>query len=220
VITTDYLPKSGTIGGLSDSAALMAQAFATDKGSAPGTVSTGDGYAIFQVTDVKAAHAPDFAEFKSHILDDYREQKTPELLAAQTKKLDDRAKALNDLKKAAAEMNVPLKSSDLVGQDGQVPSLGSMSGAGAVAFSLAQGAISGPIEAGQNGVVLQVTDKQQPSADDIAKNLDQTREELLNTKREEVFRVFLGTLTDKYQNGGGIKQTKQAAGPGGVPAGS
>ena len=61
------------------------------------------------------------------------------MLAGETEKLDDRAKVLNDLKKAAAEMKVPFKSSDLVGQDGQVTDLGAMSGPGAVAFTLAKG---------------------------------------------------------------------------------
>src|ERR1035441_3412911 len=61
-VTTDYLAKDGVVGGLSDAKDLLGQAFATDKGAAPGTVSTGDGYAVFQVVDVKAAHAPDFVE--------------------------------------------------------------------------------------------------------------------------------------------------------------
>jgi len=222
-VTTDYLAKTGTIGGLSDAAPLLAQAFTTDKGSAPATASTGDGYAVFEVLDTKAAHAPSFAEYKTHILDDFREQKAPGILADQTKKLDDRAKVLNDLKKAAAEMKFPVKSSDLVGQDGQVTDLGAMNGPGAVAFSLAKGQISGAINAGQTGVVLVVTDKQEPTPDEIAKNFDQTREGLLNTQRDEVFRVFLGTISQKYQDGGGIRLTKQAAAPGapgGTPAGS
>jgi peptidyl-prolyl cis-trans isomerase D len=220
VVTTDYIAKDGVIGGLSDASALLAQAFTADKGAAPGTASTGDGYAVFQVVDVKPAHAPDFATYKSHILDDYREQKLPELLQQETNKLADRAKVLNDLKKAAAELKVPYKSSDFVGQDGQVTDLGAMSGPGKVAFDLPKGGISGPINAGQSGVVLTVIDKQQPSADDMAKNFDQTREQLLNTQREEIFRVFLGTLSQRYQDGGGIKLAKQAAAAPGVPAGS
>ena len=68
--------------------------------------------------------------------------------------------------------------------------------------------------------MLVVTDKEQPSADEIAKNFDQTREGLLNNQREEVFRVFLGDLTQKYQNGGGIRLAKQAAAAPGVPAGN
>jgi peptidyl-prolyl cis-trans isomerase D len=219
-VTTDYVAKDGVVGGLSDATGLLAQAFSTNKGAAPGTVATGDGYAVFQVLDVKAAHAPDFAEYKAHILDDYRAQKLPQMVAETTAKLDDRAKVLNDLKKAAVEMNIPVKSSELVGQEAQVPDLGSMSGPGKVAFDLAKGAISGPINAGQTGVVLTVTDKQEPSADDMAKNLDQTREQLLNTQRDEIFRVFLGTLSQKYQNGGGVRLSKQAAAPAGIPAGS
>jgi peptidyl-prolyl cis-trans isomerase D len=220
-VTTDFVAHDGTIGGLSDSTALLAQAFATAKGAAPATASTGDGYAVFQVVDVQPAHAPDFASYKPHILDDYRQQKLPQLLGQTTEKLAARAKVLNDLKKAAAEMNIPVKSSDFVGQDAQVTDIGAMSGPGKVAFSLAKGAISGPIDAGQNGVVLAVTDKQEPSADDMAKNFDATREQLLNTQRQQIFQVFAGTLTEKYENGGGVRLTQQAAAPPtGLPAGS
>jgi peptidyl-prolyl cis-trans isomerase D len=205
------------IGGLSDASGLLAQAFATDKGAAPGTVSTGDGYAVFQVVDVKPAHAPDFATYKAHVLDDYREQKIPELMEQTTNKLADRAKVLNDLKKAAAEMKLPYKSSDLVGQDGQVTDVGAMNGPAKVAFDLPKGGISGPINTGQSGLVLTVVDKQEPSADDMAKNFEQTREQLLNAQREQIFRVFLGTLSQRYQDGGGVKLAKSAAATPAVP---
>ncbi len=81
-VTTDYLAKDGVIGGLSDGAPMLTQAFTTTKGAPPATVSTGDGYAVFQVTDIKPAHAPEFASYKSHVLDDYREQRAPELMEA------------------------------------------------------------------------------------------------------------------------------------------
>src|SRR5271163_670266 len=118
VVTTDYVAKDGVIAGLPDGAAMLTQAFAVVKSADPAAVATGDGFAVFQVTDVKPAHAPEFADYKSHILEDYREQQVPQLLSAQLNKLDERAKVLNDLKKAAAEMNVTLKTSDLVGKDG------------------------------------------------------------------------------------------------------
>jgi peptidyl-prolyl cis-trans isomerase D len=214
-MTTDYVEKNAAIGGVSDSAAMLAQAFAAEKGAAPAAVSTGDGYAVFAVLDVKTAHAPEFAAYKAHVLDDYRDQKAPELLQTETTKLDARAKELNDLKKAAAELKIPVKTSDLVGEDGQVADLGAMNGPGAAAFKLAKGAISDAINAGQTGVVLTVTDKQEPTADDIAKNFDTTREQLLSQQREEIFSVFMGTLTEKYEKGGGVRLTKQAAAPAG-----
>jgi peptidyl-prolyl cis-trans isomerase D len=213
VTTTDYLPKDGTVAGVSDGAALLTGAFAAHKGSAPETASTGDGFAVYQVADIKPAHAPSFDEYKTHILADYQEQKIPELLQQKLSKLDDRAKVLNDLHKAAAEMNIPVKTSDLVGRDGQVPDLGAMSGPGAPAFSLPKGGISGPINAGRTGVVLSVIDKQEPSTADIAKNFEQTKEAMLADQQKEIFEVFVGNLVDKYDKAHAVKYLKKPASP-------
>jgi peptidyl-prolyl cis-trans isomerase D len=212
-VTTDYIAKDGVIAGLADGTPLLTQAFSVVKGADPAPVSTGDGFAVFQVTDIKASHAPTFAEYKTHIIDDYREQQVPLLLSTQINKLDDRAKVLNDLKKAAAEMNIPVKTSETVGRDAQVPEIGAMSGPGSVAFSLNKGAISSPINLGRAGVVLSVIDKQEPTAEDIAKNFDQTREQLLNDQREEIFRVYVGNVTKKYEESGAVRYSKKQATP-------
>jgi peptidyl-prolyl cis-trans isomerase D len=211
VTTSDYQPKTGIIPSLADSTALLSAAFDAAKGADPQAVSTGDSYAIYQVLDVKPAHAPDFATWKSHVLDDYRAEKTPELLNAQLIKLSDRAKALNDLHNAAAEMKLTVKSSDLVGREGQVTDIGALTGAASVVFTLPKGGISGPINEGVNGAVLQLTDKQEPTADEIAKNFDATKETLLNAKRQEAFSVFLGSLMDRYEKAGAIVYSKKQA---------
>ena len=220
MITTDYVARDGVISGLADGSALLAKAFAAAKGAVPESVAAGDSYAIFQVADVRAAHAPDFTSYKPHILEDYREQQVPQLLNAQLIKLDDRAKALNDLRKAAAEMNVPVKTSDLVGKDGQVPDLGAMNGAASVAFTLVKGAVSGPINLGRVGAVLTVLDKQEPAPQDIAKNFAQTREQLLSAQHEELFRIYLGTVTDQYTKARAIRYSKRQPAPGASPFGT
>ena len=209
--TTDYLSKDGTVAGVSDGTAMLNQAFTTNKGAAPAIASTGDGFAVFQVVDVKAPHAPTFDEWRTHLLTDYRDQKTPELLNQQLTRLADLAKSTGDLHKAAAQLNIPIKSSDLVGKDGQVPDLGSMTGPANVAFNLPKGGISGGINNGRNGAVLQVDDKQEPTADEIAKNFSDTREKMLNTKKSEVFNIYLGTLADKYKKAGLIHEKAPAA---------
>ncbi len=208
-VTTDYVAKDGVVPGLAEASGLLGQAFTAPKGAAPAAAATQDGFAVFQVLDVKAPHAPTFEEYKSHIADDYRAEKLPELLNTQLKKLADRAKVLNDLKKAAAEMNIPVKTSDLVGKDGQVPDLGQMSGAASVAFNLAKGAISGPINTGTTGAVLSVLDKQEPTADEVAKNFDQTRAQLLSQRQQEAFQIYVSTLTDQYEKAGAIRYSKK-----------
>jgi len=215
VVTTDFIGRDGVIPSLPDSTALLTAAFGAAKGAAPQSATTGEGYAIYQVLDVKAAHAPDFASWKSHVIDDYRDQKAPELLNAQLIKLADRAKALNDLPKAAAEMKLTVKTSDLVGRDAQLPDLGSMSGAASVLFSLPKGGISGPINEGPNGTVAQVVDKQEPTPEELAKNLPLTREKLLDQQRQEAFGLFAASLMQRYQQNGAIVYSHKQ--PGGLP---
>ena len=78
------------------------QGFHHAAGRAAGSLRrTGEGYAIFQVTGITPAHAPTFAEWKSHVLDDYRQEQLPALLNQKTQELADKAKAMNDLAKAA-----------------------------------------------------------------------------------------------------------------------
>ncbi len=217
VTTTDYVSRTGTVASLPDSASLLSAAFGAAKGAAPQTAATGEGNAVFQVVDVRAAHAPAFADWKSHVLDDYRDAKAPELLSEQLGKLSARAKQLGDLHKAAAEMNVQVKTSDLVGQDGQVQDVGSLSGPAAVIFTLPKGGISPPINEGPNGVVAQLLDLQQPPAAEIAQNLGVTRDKMLDSQRAEAFNVFAGTLLERYQNAGAVIYTKKQTG---LPLGS
>jgi peptidyl-prolyl cis-trans isomerase D len=216
VVTTDYLAHDGVISTLPDSTSVLAAAFSTAKGAAPQSVSTGEGYAVFQVLDVKPSHAPDFATWKPHVLDDFRTQKAPELLNDQLIRLADRAKVLNDLSKAAAEMKLPVKTSDLVGHDAQVQDLGAMSGAASVLFSLPKGGISGPINEGPNGSVAQIVDKQEPTPADLAKNLPAAREKLLNQQRDEVFSTFAGSLMQRFEQAGAIVYSHKQQ-PAGLP---
>jgi peptidyl-prolyl cis-trans isomerase D len=211
VTTTDYLGKTGVIASLPDSTGLLNAAFDAKKGDAPQSASTGEGYAIFQVVDIRPAHAPAFADYKDHILDDYRAQKTPELLNQQLGKLSDRAKALGDLHKAAAEFKLDVKSSDLVGQDAQVPDVGALSGPASVVFTMQKGAVSGPITESTNGVVLQLVDKQEPTAAEVAQNFQATKDKLLESKRQEAFSVFVSSLLDRYEKAGAIVYSKKQA---------
>jgi peptidyl-prolyl cis-trans isomerase D len=77
-------------------------------------------------------------------------------------------------------------------------------------MDLPVGAISGPISAERNGVVAKILDKQEPSADDIAKNFDQTRDQLLEQKRSDAFNVFLSGVMADYKKNNRIRLNAKA----------
>jgi peptidyl-prolyl cis-trans isomerase D len=75
------------------------------------------------------------------------------------------------------------------------------------------GNISGPISAGRTGVVAKLLDKQEPTADEIAKNFDQTRDQILYQRRGEAFNIFLSTIMDDYKKHNRIRMPKGKGAP-------
>jgi len=211
VTTTPLVGARSVISAFADSSQVLGKAFQSKQGDPPQSAPTGEGAAIFQVTAIAPAHAPDFAEYKSKIADDYRDEQLPRLLGQKTQALADKARILNDLGNAAKEVGATLKSSDLVGISGQVPDLGQLGQVAPQLFDLTVGNFSGPINAGRTGVVAKLVDKQEPSADEIAKNLDQTRDAMLGQRRSEAFSLFMSSLMDDYKKHNRIQQPKAKA---------
>jgi peptidyl-prolyl cis-trans isomerase D len=210
VVTTPLVGRQGVISALPDGAQMLAKAFEAKQTDPPQSASTGEGYAIFQVSGIQPAHAPAFADWKTHVLDDYRNEQVQQLLAAKTKELDDKAKASGDLAKAAKEMGATVKTSDLVGPDGQVPDLGQVAQVAPQLMELSVGATSGPISTERNGIVAKILDKQEPSAEEIAKNFDQTRDQLLEQRRSDAFNVFMGGIMADYKKNNRIRLNAKA----------
>lgn len=199
VETTPDLGRQGTIPALADSSQLLSKAFTAKQGDPPQAAATGEGYAIFQVTGITPAHAPTFAEWKSNVLSDYRDQQLPALVDQKTKELADKAQSMNDLAKAAKAMGAKVETSDLVTEAGQVPDVGQLGQVAPQLFNLNVGNISGPITTQSGGVVAKLVDKQQPTQAEIAKNFDDTRDGLLQQQRADAFNVFVSGVMNDYR---------------------
>jgi len=213
LVNTPPVNASGVIPALPDGSQLISHAFSSKAGDPPQSAPTGEGYAIFQVKNVIPAHAPTFADWKSHVADDYRNDQVPALMAQKTAELAAKAKAENDLAKAAKEMGASFKTSDLVDQTGQVPELGAVGQVAPQLFQMTPGTLTGPINAGRTGVVAKLVDKQQPSDADIAKNLDQTRDQLLEQKRQEAFEIFANNIITDYKKNNRVRINAKSQSP-------
>jgi len=187
----------------------MQAAFSAKPKSPPQLARTPSGYAIFEVLDSQPAKTPTFEEAKQRVENEFRNEQAQSLLDRKTQELSERAKALHDLKKAASEQGAQVRTSDFVTQQSQVPDIGPLNGPAAVAFSLGKNQISGPIATGRNGVVLQVLDIQEPSAEEFAKNKDVARERTLEQKRGQSFGLYASNLIQTMEKDGRIKYNKQ-----------
>lgn len=200
---TDSLPGIGT------APEVLTGLFGAKEKAPPESVQTPQGAVIYQVTQVIPPATPIFEEARARVESDYKSQTASTLLAKKVQELADKAKSEHDLKKAAKEVGAILKTSELVGPDSQVPDIGPMSGPAAVAFDMQPGQISDALNTGRAGVVLQLAQKQEPPAAELAASRDRIRETLLQQRRNEFLEIFVANLRDRMEKEGKIRINKQ-----------
>jgi peptidyl-prolyl cis-trans isomerase D len=209
VVATDFISRTDSLPGLGSSPQFTDAVFATAEKSPPDQVQVPQGFAIFELVAIKPPATPAFEEIRSRVETEFKNERAGTLLTQKTQELADRAKASHDLKKVAKELGATMKTSDLVLPDGQVPDIGSMSGAASVAFSLKAGEISGPVDSGNTGAVLSILEKQAPTDQDFSAKKDQIRDTLVQSKQSELFGLFMANLREQMEKSGKIKINEQ-----------
>ena len=209
VITSDYFSRKDMLPGLGPATQFMDAVFTATEKSTPDVAPASQGLVVFQLLGVKPAATPTFEEIRSRVEEEFKNERSSALLSQKIQELSDRAKAEHGLQRAAKEMGATVKSSDFVLPDGQVPDVGSMSGQASVAFTMKPGEISGPINSGANAVVLQVLETQQPTEAEYAAKRDQIRDQLLLSKQQERFGLFVSSLVDEMTRSGKIKRNEE-----------
>jgi peptidyl-prolyl cis-trans isomerase D len=204
VVSTDFVTSKDALPGIGNDQQFTSAVFSQSANAPPDEVPLHQGYAIYQVTAVKPPATPTFEEIRGRVEQEFKNERAAQDLQQKTQELSDRAKSEHDLKKAAKELGASYKTSDFVLPDAQVPDIGSMSGA-AVAFTLKPGEISGPINNGNNGIVLSVVDRQAPTDQEFAAKKDQIRAGLIQQKQQEAFGLFMADLRTSMEKSGKIK---------------
>ncbi|HLW55336.1 MAG TPA: peptidylprolyl isomerase [Candidatus Angelobacter sp.] len=212
VITSNPISRGESLPGVGAAPEVMNAIFATPEKTPPQSGRYPQGYVLFQVTKIDPSKTPAFDEIKERVESDFKTQRGNEMLQKKVQELADRAHAEHDLAKAAKEAGATVKTSDLVSPSSQVADLGAMNSQLSAAFSLKPGEISGPLNMGQKGVVLQVTDKQEPSLTDpqFTKDRDALQEQLSSQKRQQALELFMANLSDRLKKEGKLKENKQA----------
>jgi peptidyl-prolyl cis-trans isomerase D len=209
VVDTGLFTRTDSLPGVGNAPELMSAIFGARDKSTPDSVHIPQGYVIYQVTKVEPARSPSFEEIRARVEQEFRGDKSAQMLQQKTAELSEKARSLHDLKKAAKEVGATVKTSDLVGPSGQVPDLGSLSGPARVVFEMKPGEISAPINTGRNGVVVALLERQEPPPAQFAASKERLRDQLLQKKRNEFLEVFATNLQKQMEKSGKIKINQQ-----------
>ncbi|HXA83936.1 MAG TPA: peptidyl-prolyl cis-trans isomerase [Candidatus Dormibacteraeota bacterium] len=210
VVNSNLITRNDALPGIGPLPQLMDAIFATAEKAGPQVTPTPQSTVVFEVTKVEPARTPSFEEIKDRVATEFKNQRATDVLRRKAQELADRAHAEHDLGKAAKEAGATIKTSELVSRTQQVPDIGSMSGPASAAFTMKQGEISGPLNMGASQAVLQIVERQEPSANDaeFAKQRDQLRERLASQKRQEVLSLFVTDLNTRLEKEGKVKINK------------
>jgi len=209
VTASGFLARTDAFPGVGNAPEFLNGVFSAKKNDPPALASIPQGYVIYQVTDIQAPQTPTYEQIKTQVVEQFKDQRAQQMLAQKTQELADRAHAEHDIAKAAREVGASVKTSDFVDQNGQVPEVGAMSGQAKVAFDMKPGEISAPIRGGSNGVVIQLLEIQQPSAEQAKQDWDKAKDALLDQKRQEMEGLYAENLRNRLEKEGKIKVNKK-----------
>jgi peptidyl-prolyl cis-trans isomerase D len=209
LLTTDFVERTASLPRLGQAPDLMEAAFLAREGAAPDAIRVRDGYAIFEVPEVRSARTPEFEEIRARLEQEFRSQRANELLAQRTEELSDRARAAADLRRPARDLGAEVKTSEWVTLEGSVPDLGPMAGAASVAFGMKPGEISPALPANRNGAVLQVLERRDADMEQFKARHDEIRNELLEQKRNQILEVYLSELRRRMEQDGTLRINQQ-----------
>jgi peptidyl-prolyl cis-trans isomerase D len=210
VVPSNPIASTDSLPGVGPAPEFMQAIFSTDPKSGPQEAKLGDGVAIFEVVRIDPPKTPDFDSIKDRVAKDFKSEQANRVLQTKIQEMADRAHAGHDLRKAAKEAGATIKTSNLVAGKDQVPDIGTMNGQAQVAFTLKPGEISGPINLGSKGVVIALTDRQEPTPEEAAKGSDQIREQIITQKQQRALGIFLSNLRNRLEKEGKEKINKGA----------
>jgi len=210
VIQSNPVGRADALPGIGATPSLMQAVFSTNEKAGPQSSTTAQSVVVFEITKIDPPRTPSYDEIKDKVETAFKAQRANDLLRRKVQEMADRAHAEHDLAKAAKEAGATLKTSDLVGRSQTVTDIGNMAGPANVAFTMKNGEISGPVNLGASQAVLQIVDRQEPSASDAdyPKARDQIRERLVGEKREQVIGLFMSNLSSRLEKEGKVKVYK------------
>jgi peptidyl-prolyl cis-trans isomerase D len=167
-------------------------------------IRTDRGYVVLVVKEIQPAHPGSLDEVRDKVIADLKRQKSIEQARTKAEDLIKRVKAGEKFDPAAKNLGLDPKTSDLFPRSGSIP--GGASGKQlAAAFNLKAGEVGAPLTLGQNWLVYQIAEKQEPNPADFEKQRKELTEEALQAKRSLAYEAFRTALDERLKQEGKLK---------------
>jgi peptidyl-prolyl cis-trans isomerase D len=192
-VTQPIIPELGNSNDVRD--AIFSQSI----GQVSLPIRTQQGYVIVSVNKIVPTHQGTFTEVQARVEADYVKAKSAELARNDADRLAASLKKGETLAQAAKALELDVISTDF-------SRTANVAGVSArqflAAFTAPVGQVEGPQQVGTKWIVYAVTDHEEPSEADFARQRDSIEQELLSDARDNAFDAFRKALEDQMKSQG------------------
>ena len=186
------------IAGIGMSPAVGQAAFELKEGEVSEPLRTPQGFAFITVTGKQAPYLPKLDEVKSKVRDEVLKQKAIEAARQKAAAINAEMKS-GDFEKAAKAAGLDVKTTDLIARGAPIGDIGVSPAIEAAAFGLPQGAVSDPIVTENGAAIVKVVERKDVAADEMAKQKDSLRTELINDRKQRFFAAYMAKARQKMK---------------------
>ena len=186
------------ISGIGMAPAVGQQAFQMKEGEVSEPIRTPQGYAFVTVTGRQDPYLPKLDEVKAKVRDDILKVKAVEAARQKAATLNAEMKS-GDFDKAAKAAGLEVKTTEMIARGAPIGDAGVSPALEAAAFSLAKGAVSDPIVTETGAAIVKVLDRQDVAPEQLAKDKETVRTELLNQRKQKFFAAYMTKARQKMK---------------------
>jgi peptidyl-prolyl cis-trans isomerase D len=178
------------IAGIGMAPAVSQQAFQLKEGEVSEPLRTPQGFAFITVTGKQDPYIPKLDEVKSKVRDDVLKQKAVDAARQKASSINAALKS-GDFEKAAKAAGVDVKTTELITRGAPMGDAGVSPTLEAAAFSLPAGGVSDPVVTENGAAIVKVVERKDVAPDELAKQKDSLRTELLNERKNKFFAAYM-----------------------------
>ncbi len=176
---------------------LMSIAFQLAEGDVEGPIPVPQGYAFITVTGIQEPHIPPLEDVRDEVQDDVIQRKAQEAAQARAAETAASLRDADDFAGAAEAAELVVETTELITRGSLVAGLGVSAEVDAVAFSLATGETSDPVQVGSTMAIVHVMERQEVTDAELAAARETFRDELLSQRRSRFFSAYMSRAMEQ-----------------------
>jgi peptidyl-prolyl cis-trans isomerase D len=188
---TGLFLRDEPIDGLGPAPEVSAQAFQLADGAVSPALRVSRGWVFVTVTQKQDPYVAQLAEVRERVRDDLIRDRAAEIAKSKAAEIAAMLKSASDFTAAAKKAGLEVKPTELIARGSPLPDIGVSPEIDNVVFPLPVGSVSDPISTPQGTAIVRVAEKEGVSDAQIAAGMDQTREELVNQRRDRFFSGYM-----------------------------